>query len=122
VFTVLIQLIKNRFDVENIQFTIWDICFLICISIVSATNLNRIKLEIREIEDRETLTDWIRNYFHQNNGNKIHESQKYLVYEVEKPKRIFSLRKGVDYYLTTFKVDKVLIEGPFSKKPKCIYE
>lgn len=117
-----IRLINNNFDFNSIKVEAWDVVLLIFIGIASASGLKKIRIEITEINDKLGLIKWVDDYFSEHNGSKIYQSDQYLVYKTEKPKKLIKLRKTPDYYLTTFKGDSVIIEGPFSNLPKFVNE
>lgn len=120
VITGIIRLISNEFDYRNIKIEFSEVCFLVILGMFSASDLDRIKLEISEVKEKEKLLDWIDDYLRSHNGSKIYHSNTHIVYEVEKSKRMFTSKKRFEYYLATIQNEKTLIEGPFSKRPSFI--
>ena len=61
VIMLIFQLLRNNFELP--QFDVWTIVFLSLMAFLSASNLNKVKLEISDVKAKEELINWIDNYF-----------------------------------------------------------
>ena len=122
-FFIVIIVIKSIWEDNSLIVIIEDfkeyLPEAIIIGILSAYDLSKVKIEIKNITNIEVKNEalkWISNHFKKNNAELISDFETKKIYLSEYTKGLFFKKKREDYYFVDITDTKILIEGPFNRK------
>ena len=122
-FFIVIIVIKSIWEDNSLIVIIEDfkeyLPEAIIIGILTAYNLSKVKIEIKNITNIEVKNEalkWISNHFKKNNAKLISDCETKKIYLSEYTRGLFLKKKREDYYFVDITDTKILIEGPLNRK------